>query len=210
MRLLWEHFGRKGMTLGNPDSLPECLEQALARRQPKAHPEWQAKPAAILIPLYRERGVWHLLFTRRTDSVDSHKGQVSFPGGLIEPQDQTPVLAALREAEEELGLRRQDVRVLGTMDAHLTVTDFVISPVVGIIPWPYPLQINKAEVAVAFGVPLTWLADPANLQDEHPLMHHSGSDLTVYYFKPFEGEVIWGATARITLDFIQMLTEPLE
>jgi 8-oxo-dGTP pyrophosphatase MutT (NUDIX family) len=197
------------MTLGNLDTLPELLEQALAQQQPIAHPEWQAQPAAILIPLYRERDIWHLLFTRRTDIVDSHKGQVSFPGGLIEPQDQTPVLAALREAEEELSLRRQDVRVLGAMDTHLTVTNFAISPVVGIIPWPYPLQINEAEVALAFGVPLTWLADPANIQAEHQITHRSGTDLTVYYFKPYNGEVIWGATARITLDFIHILTESI-
>jgi len=196
------------MTLGNLDNLPEFLEQELGRRQRIAHPEWQAQPAAILIPLYRERDVWHLLFTRRTDNLDSHKGQVSFPGGLIEPQDQTPVFAALREAEEELGLRRQDIRVLGIMDTHLTVTNFAIAPIVGIIPWPYSLQINEAEVAVAFGVPLIWLADPANIQAEHHLTHHSGTDLTVYYFKPFNGEVIWGATARITLDLIHMLTEP--
>lgn len=196
------------MNLGDLDNLPEFLERALAQRLPKAHPEWQAQPAAILIPLYCEKDVWHLLFTRRTDSVDSHKGQVSFPGGLIESQDQSPIFAALREAEEELGLRRQDIHVLGTMDTHLTVTNFTILPVVGVIPWPYPLQINKAEVAVAFGVPLTWLADPGNIRAEHRFRHRSGTDLTVYYFKPFKDEVIWGATARITLDLIHILTEP--
>ena len=187
------------------DDLRDRLLRSLGELQSKVETEWEATPAAVLIPLYQEDGVWNLLFTRRTDSVDIHAGQVSFPGGQIESSDETTVAAALREAQEEIGLDPSDVETLGELNPLFTVTQFLVTPVVGIIPWPYPLASNPAEVERTFGVPIEWLADPNNLEirERQPLI--PGRNVQVYYFKEFEGETIWGVTAKITVDFLQIL-----
>ncbi|NIM96081.1 MAG: NUDIX domain-containing protein, partial [Anaerolineales bacterium] len=148
---------------------------------------------------------WHLLYTRRTEAVESHRGQVSFPGGVIESQDNGVEAAALRETYEEIGIHADDVNILGRLDTMLTVTQFSITPVVGTIPWPYDLRINNNEVAHTFGVPISWLADPANLEFSERELPVSGQKVPVYFYHPYQGEVIWGATARITLNFLQIL-----
>jgi len=170
--------------------------------------EWPASPAAVLVPLYREDDRWHVLYTLRTENVDAHRGQVSFPGGRIEPEDRGPQAAALREAEEEIGIQPQDVRLIGMLDSLLTVTQFRVDPVVGVIPWPYPLRVNSHEVALAFGVPLEWLADPANVEERTRSIRPEGPQVPVYYFKPYAGQVIWGATARITLSLLELIRTP--
>jgi len=185
--------------------LKDQLERSLSNLESKAETEWDATPAAVLIPLYQDDGDWNLLFTRRTDSVDTHAGQVSFPGGQIEDSDVSIVATALREAQEEIGLKPEDVETLGKLNPLFTVTQFLVTPVVGVIPWPYPVQTSPAEVARTFGVPIRWLADPNNLEvkEREPLV--PGRSIRVYYFKEFEGETIWGVTARITLNLLQML-----
>lgn len=189
------------------EDLPVRLKRLMAIRRPTLQAEWKARPAAVLVPLYRAEGSWHVLYTRRTDSLEDHRGQVSFPGGRIEPEDSGPAEAALREAGEEIGIQPQDVQILGELDPLMTVTQFLIAPVVGTLPWPYPLRPNPAEVANAFGVPLRWLADPENLQMKERKPIAPGPSIPVYYFKPFKGEVIWGATARITLNLLGLLRE---
>lgn len=183
----------------------ERLERSLSELDAKVETEWEATPAAVLIPLYQEDGDWNLLFTRRTDSVDVHAGQVSFPGGRIEDSDVSAVAAALREAQEEIGLDPADVELLGQLNPIFTVTQFLVTPVVGVIPWPYPLASNPTEVAHTFGVPIKWLSDPNNVEvrERQPLV--PGRNIQVYYFKEFDGETIWGVTARITVNFLQML-----
>jgi 8-oxo-dGTP pyrophosphatase MutT (NUDIX family) len=185
--------------------LPSSLREQLRVRPKRIRPEWEAVPAAVLVPLYQDADRWHVLFTRRTESVDSHRGQVSFPGGRIETTDAGPEAAALREAHEEIGLSPGTVEVLGTLDSLLTVTQFLVTPVVGVIPWPFPMRLNHEEVAVAFGVDLDWLADPANLEVRHRQPLVPGPSVPVYYFHAYDDEVIWGATARITLDLLDAL-----
>jgi 8-oxo-dGTP pyrophosphatase MutT (NUDIX family) len=167
--------------------------------------EWEARPAAVLLPLFQENGVWSLLFTRRTESLNSHRGQVSFPGGVIEDKDNGPVEAALRELEEEIGISADEVEILGCIDNMFTVTQFSITPVVGKISWPINLHLNKSEVARAFSVPISWLADKNNIKTEERTVPGLDLKVPVYFFKPFEGEVIWGATARITLNFLEII-----
>lgn len=205
MFILREPFGNKSVIDFSMQDLHRLLRQRLSSRTPTIRTEWDAKPAAVLLPLYWEREAWHLLFTRRTEKVEAHRGQVSFPGGVIDSTDEDPVQAALREAEEELGIRVEDVTILGMLDPLLTVTQFIISPVVGTIPWPYRLQINTDEVATAFGVPLSWLADDENIEIQTRELPIQGGSVPVYYFKPYHGQVIWGATARITLNFLNQL-----
>ncbi len=187
------------------DDFKYQLARSLGELDATVETEWDATPAAVLIPIYQEGGDWKLLFTRRTDAVDVHAGQVSFPGGQIEDSDNSIVAAALREAQEEVGLDPADVEPLGQLNPLLTVTQFLVTPVVGVIPWPYPLVTNPIEVARTFGVPIKWLADPNNLevQEREPLI--PGRSIQVYFFKEYEGETIWGVTARITVDFLEML-----
>jgi 8-oxo-dGTP pyrophosphatase MutT (NUDIX family) len=185
--------------------LPDQLEASLRGRTPGTSTEWSSRPAAVLVPLLLDEGGWHLLFTRRTENVETHRGQVSFPGGRIETGDESPVAAALRETEEEIGVRPQDVRVLGRMDSLLTVTQYLITPVVGVLPWPYPLRPDPVEVAGVFHVPLDWLADPTHLERSVRPALAGGPDVPVYSYQPYHGHVLWGASARITLDLLGLL-----
>lgn len=157
--------------------------------------------AAVLIPLARNGDGWHLLFTRRTERVDSHKGQVSFPGGACDPGETTPEQTALREADEEIGIHPADVRVLGRMNTLVTITGYRVTPVVGVVPWPYVFRVSSFEVARVFTMPLDFLARRENRWD----FFRPDTDLPVVAYHPFDGELLWGATARMTVDFLALL-----
>lgn len=194
----------------NADDLPQRLRKVLRADSKEVEAGFEATPAAVLVPLYFTEGVWNILFTRRTDQVDVHRGQVSYPGGRIEARDGGPVGAALREAEEEIGLDPSLVNVLGRMDDFLTVTGFTVSPVVGVIPWPSRLRLNPFEVAATFGVPLSWLADASHRRSSIQPSPDGSGEVTVHYFEPYQGHVIWGATARMTLRLLELLESALQ
>lgn len=187
------------------DQLPARLHDALMARRQQVVNEWAIRPAAVLVPLFQADDEWHLLYTRRTDNVDSHPGQVAFPGGAVESSDGTPAATALREAHEEIGLAPDSVTILGQMNPMVTVTQFLVTPVVAEIPWPFVLQPNPDEVAAAFDVPLSFLMNPAHLEvrQREPLV--PGRPVDVLYFTPYKDEVIWGVTARITVDLLALL-----
>jgi 8-oxo-dGTP pyrophosphatase MutT (NUDIX family) len=187
------------------DDFAERLQQVLLSQNPGIQTELDARLAAVLIPLYLHDGSWHALYTRRTDEVEDHRGQVSFPGGVIEPDDENYESAALRETQEEIGINPSEVRILGRLDSLLTITQFQIVPVVGVIPWPYKLTLNPTEVASVFGVPIEWLSNPAHLETLFEENSVSGPHFPIVAFKPYQGEVIWGATARITRNLLQVL-----
>jgi len=163
--------------------------------------ETRLKCAAVLIPLLEQDDEWHLLFTRRTDKVESHKGQVSFPGGACDEGEATPEETALREANEEIGIDPQKVRVLGRIANMITITSFRVTPVVGIIEWPIVLRLGKDEVERVFTIPLNWLAERSNRWEF--IMPGRNRSLIVYH--PYDGELLWGATARMTVDFLKAL-----
>lgn len=160
-----------------------------------------ARPAAVLIPLAYTDGDWQVLFTRRADTVEHHKGQVSFPGGAADPEDTSPEYTALREAEEEIGLQPSDVHVLGRLGEMLTVTNFHVTPVVGVFPWPYTFKVHTVEVGRVFTMPLAWLADQDNRWEF--VRQETGRSLIAYL--PYDGELLWGATARMTVEFIRAI-----
>ena len=163
--------------------------------------ETRLKCAAVLIPLLRQDDEWHVLFTRRTDKVESHKGQVSFPGGACDEGETTPEETALREANEEVGIDPKKVRVLGKIMNMITITSFRVTPVVGIIEWPAVLQLGKDEVERVFTIPLNWLAERNNRWE----FTMPGRNRSLIVYHPYDGELLWGATARMTIDFLKVL-----
>ena len=171
--------------------------------------------AAVLIPLVHQRDQWHLLFIRRAEHEhDRHSGQVAFPGGAEDLEDLTPADNALRETEEEVGIKRDAVKVVATLKPYLTISNYRVTPVVGLINWPCTMRLQNSEVARAFTIPLNWLRDSRNfrLQPRHnpnragrleaPERRHP-----VVYFNEYDGEILWGATARMTLNFLRSVDQ---
>jgi 8-oxo-dGTP pyrophosphatase MutT (NUDIX family) len=159
------------------------------------------KCAAVLVPLIFQHDEWHVLFTRRTDRLESHKGQVSFPGGACEDGETTPEQTALREAEEEIGINPADVHVLGSLSRMITVSRFRVSPIVGVIPFPYAFKVAGIEVARVFTIPLLWLANRNNYWE----FSFGDSDRSLIAYHPYDGELLWGATARMAVNFLKAL-----
>jgi 8-oxo-dGTP pyrophosphatase MutT (NUDIX family) len=159
-------------------------------------------PAAVLVPIIAHPGGLTVLFTRRTVHLKAHSGQVSFPGGRAEPDDPTPEDTALREAEEEIGLARSRVEVLGRCSEYLTRTGFRVTPVIGLILPPLELLPDAREVDEVFEVPLAFLLDPAN----HHRATREINGRTVGYFEMVhEGRVIWGATAGMLVNLYRRI-----
>jgi len=162
--------------------------------------------ASVLIPMLRQNGVWHILYIRRTsNSNDPHSGQVAFPGGGSDPGDRDAEDTALREANEELGLRPADVRILGRLMDFITVTGYRVTPIVASIPWPYPFVLEAKEVSRAFTIPLDWLVDPANHEESLRALPAPYQPVSVIYFKTYDGETLWGASARFTIELVNIL-----
>ena len=158
-------------------------------------------PAAVLIPII-DREEPTVLFTRRTDTLRRHAGQVAFPGGRIDPEDDGPVTAALREAHEEVALPPSEVEVLGTLDSYETGTGYSITPVVGLVTPDLPLVPCEAEVAALFETPLAHLLDPTNQQ---LLEAEWQGRMRRYYAIDWETHHIWGATAGIIVNLTRRL-----
>ncbi len=197
------------------------LTKALASQQAQADPisalPGTPRPAAVLVPLFaaspqdKSSHTWQVLFTRRTNNVADHQGQVAFPGGSADPGDISPEMTALREAHEEVGIEPSRVRVLGKMKSLWTISNYMVTPVIGVIPWPFTIRLEEVEVSRVFSIPLDWLSEP----DHHEVRYRSiplpysqvlGREFhPVIYFQPYEGELLWGVSAEITLRLINIL-----
>lgn len=163
------------------------------------------RAAAVLVPLIHHDDGLTVLLTQRTLDLPHHAGQVSFPGGRIDPEDESPEHAALREAEEEVGLDRERVRLIGRLGPYLTGTGFHITPVVGIVTPPFDLTLEPREVADAFEVPLSVVVDPRN-HGQRPTTVGTRSFQT--YQIPWEDRFIWGATAGMLVNLGRILAAP--
>ena len=167
----------------------------------------ETREAAVLIPFCRIDEAWHILYIRRANfDGDRHSGQVAFAGGKRESGDLNLEYTALREAEEEVGVAHRDVTVLGRLNHHHTISEYLVTPFIGELQWPYPLSLDKTEVAHAFTIPLAWLADRANYRTEQRLHPDSRRPWPVVYYEYYDGELLWGATARMTLSLIEVLS----
>ena len=165
-------------------------------------PSTALRPAAVLVPLVDRPEGMSVLLTQRTPHLTAHAGQISFPGGRIEEGDADAIEAALRETEEEVGLTREHVRVIGRLDTYVTGTGFEITPVVGIIRVPFPLVIDPFEVAEAFEVPLSFVVNPRNHRRTTREFEHR---TRVFFVLPYEGRNIWGATAGMLVNLAEVL-----
>jgi 8-oxo-dGTP pyrophosphatase MutT (NUDIX family) len=163
------------------------------------------KCAAVLIPLTWWQDEWQIVLTRRTETVEHHKGQVSFPGGGCATNETSPEDTAVREAGEEIGLEPANIRILGLMNEVITTTQYRITPVIGIVPWPYPIRLEPAEVVRVFTIPLLWMAKRQNWEERPFAQDGAASPFPVVTYHIYDGEVLWGATARIMLNFLGVL-----
>ena len=200
------------------DIRPQQIKQALTRAHqreagacpplPGLSPEGR-QPAAVLIPLLQDDKGWNALFIKRThQDLDRHSGQIAFPGGRSEPGDSDLLATALREAQEEVGTDPGDIQILGQSCTIQTVTDYEISPFVGILPWPYPLRLSTAEVEKTLTIPLAWLGDPHNYSVRSwESRSVPGRTYPVIFYQEYKGEILWGATARIVQDFLELLQQ---
>ena len=162
------------------------------------------KKAAVLVPFVMVDQEWHLLFIQRAiHEKDRHSGQVAFAGGKHEEDDADLHVTALREAHEEIGVNPDDVKIIGELNHHYSISDFQITPVVASIPWPYELTLQSSEVASAFTIPLAWLENPANYLIKQ--REFNGKNHPVIYFNEYNGFLLWGATARMTVSLISLL-----
>ena len=160
--------------------------------------------AAVLIPLFKKEGEYHVLLTRRTERVSSHKGQISFPGGRQDEGEEL-LTTALREAREEMGIQERDVRILGELDDMCTLSsDYCIAPFVGLIPYPYPFQVNSQEIEEVIEVPVSAFLDETKFREE--LQVRNGQPLHVCFYEHGK-HVIWGATARILKQLMGLISQ---
>lgn len=191
-----------------PEHIRTRLQQAHPGAIPGSSPGGGLQAAAVLIPLFLDQNEWHMLLIKRSaQEADRHSSQLAFPGGRSEKQDSTLLDTALRETREEIALQPEDIELLGRVKTITTVTDYHVTPFVGLFPWPYPLQPEPREVDKILSIPLEWLLDPAHSREEiWEAPDDPGRPHPVIFFNSYQGEVLWGASARMVWDLIRILT----
>jgi 8-oxo-dGTP pyrophosphatase MutT (NUDIX family) len=165
-------------------------------------PSVELRPAAVLVPLVDRAEGMSVLLTQRTAHLNAHAGQIAFPGGRLEPDDRDATDAALRETEEEIGLPRAQVSLIGRLDTYVTGTGFEITPVVGIVSTPFSLTVDPFEVADVFEVPLAFVLDPGNHRRTERVFEECRR---VFFVLPYEDRNIWGATAGMLVNLAEVL-----
>jgi len=181
--------------------IKEKLRAALARRR-RVPMESGPVPAAVLIPLFLKDGEFHLLFTKRTSHLTHHSGEISFPGGVRDAGDRDSVFTALRETWEEVGILPSDVEVLGELDDCHSIHNYLVTPVVGFFPADYTLTVSDAEIERIIEVPLSHFGKPGVFRVED--WQWQGRKRAMYFYIHGEDE-IWGLTARILKQFLDVL-----
>jgi 8-oxo-dGTP pyrophosphatase MutT (NUDIX family) len=181
----------------------ENIRGVLTKRQILHVSESKMKVAAVLVPIFLNAGRYHLLFIQRTERVKDHKGQIAFPGGTYNNADGLLLNTALREAEEEIGLAQGDVEVLGELDDTIVPTNYVISPFVGLIPYPYDFKLDKWEVEELIEIPLEALLNK-NCYIKGTIKWR-GHEMDRVFCK-YGNKIIWGATCEILKQFVEIVT----
>ena len=188
-------------------TIDEKLKELLAGRTKKRITDDRLVPAAVLLPIYYKEGEIHILFTRRTDNVREHKRQISFPGGARQAGEKL-LDTALRESAEEIGLAPDKVKILGELDDTVTlVSNYLVSPFVGVVPWPYDFKVDGWETDEIIEAPVSSLLDEESWHHKTELV--AGRKVLAYYYH-YRGDVIWGATARILHQFLDIFTRAVK
>jgi len=188
--------------LADEKRLKEHIRTVLGSRKRRIIPREDLKEAAVLIPLAWNGGDPIITVTKRSMSVEHHKGEISFPGGRVESEDKGLVCTALREAHEEIGLDPKDVEVLGLLDDHISILGYHITPVIGMVPHPYAFRINNEsdtilQVSLSHALEETaWMAERSTFR---------GKGINVYFLE-IDGGIVWGATARMLKHFVDVIT----
>ncbi len=184
------------------DSAIEVIKRKLSENPKQVLEDPQLKPAAVMLLVYRKNGEYCLLLNKRTQEVEHHKGEISFPGGAKDPEDKTMLDTALRETYEEMGIVPEDVRVLGELSDVATNSGFVINSFVATIPYPYEFTVSDAEIAEVIEMPLVVLLDPFNRREE---VRVTEKGLVRSYSYAYNGHLVYGATARLLDQLVELL-----
>jgi len=186
-------------------TMKQRLRHVLSLRQQRHIVVASRVPAAVLLPIYYKQGQYYILITKPTETLKKHKGQISFPGGAYQKEDGTLMNTALRECAEEIGLMAEAIEVLGELDDTVTVTSgYTVSPFVGFIPWPHTLKVDQREVEEIIEVPISALLDKDCSREEIKIV--DGEAVTLYFYH-YQGRAIWGATARILNQFLDIFAQ---
>lgn len=190
--------------LKDPHKLYEIIQKNLEQRDIKTYQYAQVpfRKAAVIIPIFFKNQEAHLLFTKRTDSVEHHKGQISFPGGMKDNSDKDLRETAIRETWEEMGIEGEDITILGRTDNFLTNTNFMVTPFVGHFPYPYPFTVNEGEIASVLEVPIRDLINPTIFRIEK--WKRNGILWDVHFYA-YNGENIWGVTGFLLSNFLSIV-----
>ena len=179
------------------------LKEVFGKYHKRKNTDVSLTPSAVLLPLYYKEEQIYILFTQRSNLVLHHKGQICFPGGNYKYSDADLVQTALRETEEEIGLKAEDVEILGELDdASTTTSGYAISPFIALIPHPYQFKINPQEITQMFSIPLSKFMDDTILKYGHT---GYGEQCQISFYYQYEGHIIWGVTARILSQFLELL-----
>ena len=192
------------MGIRNRIRTEENIRKRLSRIHKRRIEDGISGEAGVLVSIIFRNDQPHFVLTRRTETVATHKGQISFPGGMKEKGDRDLLATALRETKEEIGVNVDSIDVLGEFHDYIAITDHLVRPFAGIIPEGTNFQVSEEEVAYLLEVPISFFLESPPRIEQH---EHHGTVHNVYFYD-FNGNTIWGLTARIIKDFVEETCQP--
>jgi 8-oxo-dGTP pyrophosphatase MutT (NUDIX family) len=198
-------MNRKVKMQANEEALVKQIREQLQPIDRDDSPKHTSlRPAAVLVPFFFDENIWKILFIRRSDYGEFHRGEVAFPGGSRETEDDNIAQTALRETQEELGILPKYIRPIGLMQPMETISNYLVTPIVGFLEWPTQIVLNTVEVARVFSIPLQWLMNKNNWSQKEFETQNRGRISTIVYDN-YDNEKLWGFTAKVVQNLIELL-----